>query len=123
MILRLVIDNFGKFRGRSFDFGPVTLFSGRNEAGKTSLFDALFDALCSPRGNNDPARRLRARYGQDRKARLEFQGEEYAIPAPDFLNLFAIRAGDLSLEIGSNSEWMNRVKANLFSGGIDPRGW
>ena len=120
MIRRLVIDSFGKFRGRSFDFGPVTLFSGRNETGKTTLFDAIFDQLCAPKGNIDPAKRLRARYGPDRRARLEFESEEISIPVPDFLNLFAIRAGDLRMEIDSNSEWMNRVKAGLFSGGIDP---
>ena len=32
-----------------------------------------------------------------------------------------MRAGSISLEIEKNSEWMNRVKASLFSGGIDPQ--
>ena len=121
MIRKLHLEKYGKFLGRSFDFSPVTLFYGENEAGKTTLFDAVFEALCSPKGTSEPGKRLKARYGAGRQARLEFDGEVLRIPAADFLNLFAVRSGSISLEIEKNSEWMNHIKAELFSGGIDPR--
>ncbi|MDR3146274.1 MAG: AAA family ATPase [Treponema sp.] len=119
MIRTLRLDRFGKFRDRSFDFAPVTLFLGENEAGKTTLFDALFDALCSPGG--EYGKRLKSRYGAERRAEIEFEGETLQFQAADFLNLLAIRSGSVTLDIEKNSEWMNRVKAELFSGGIDPR--
>ena len=93
MIRKLHIESFGKFRGRSFDFGPVTLFFGRNEAGKTTLFDAVFDKLCAPKASTDPGKVLKNRYGADRRARLEFDGEATRIPAADFLNLFSSEEG------------------------------
>jgi DNA sulfur modification protein DndD len=122
MISRLKIDTFGKFKDRVFEFAPVTLFYGENEAGKTTVFDALFDGLCGPKANTEPGKRLRLRYGIGRKASLEFDGDELSLPAADFLNLFAVRSGSIDLEIEKNSEWMNRVKSELFSGGVDPQG-
>jgi hypothetical protein len=122
MIRRLNIDSFGKFKDRVFDFAPVTLFYGENEAGKTTIFDALFDGLCGPKATTDPGKRLRNRYGADRAASLEFDGKDLRLPAADFLNLFAVRSGSIDLEIEKNSEWMNRVKSALFSGGVDPQG-
>ncbi|MDR1899645.1 MAG: AAA family ATPase [Treponema sp.] len=121
MIRRLRLDHFGKFTGRDFDFSPVTLFFGENEAGKTTLFDALFDCLCGPRGSTKNGKRLVSRYGNGRAAALEFADGEFHPDEADFLNLFAVRSGDITLEIESNSRWMNNVKASLFSGGIDPQ--
>lgn len=121
MIRRLHLERFGKFTGVDFDFSPVTLFFGENEAGKTTLFDALFDCLCRPRGITKNGKRLAARYGSDRSAAVEFEGEEFHPGEADFLNLFAVRSGDITLEVETNSRWMNNVKASLFSGGIDPQ--
>ncbi|MDR1950462.1 MAG: AAA family ATPase [Spirochaetaceae bacterium] len=119
MIKTLRLLHFGKFTDRTFDFAPVTLFFGENEAGKTTLFDALFDALCAPKG--EFGRRLKSRYGTDRSAELEFDGEALKLQGADFLNLLAVRSGTITLDIEKNSEWMNRVKAELFSGGINPQ--
>ncbi|MDR2588281.1 MAG: AAA family ATPase [Spirochaetales bacterium] len=121
MIRGLTLTRFGKFENRSFDFSGVTLFFGENEAGKTTIFDALFDKISSPKGNTDDGKRLRQRYGARREALLTFSGEELHVPPADFLNLFAVRSGTIKLEIEKNSEWMNALKASLFSGGIDPR--
>jgi DNA sulfur modification protein DndD len=124
MIKSLSLKQFGKFRDRDFSFAPVTLFYGENEAGKTTLFDALLDSLCSPRGTTLSGKRLAARYGirdKERFSRLAFEGEPCIMNEADFLNLFAVRSGMINLEIDKNSSWMNEVKASLFSGGIDPR--
>jgi DNA sulfur modification protein DndD len=124
MITSLQLKQFGKFRDRDFAFAPVTLFYGENEAGKTTLFDALLDGLCNPPGTKVSGKRLAARYGargRERLSRLVFEGEALSLDEADFLNLFAVRSGAISLEIDKNSGWMNEVKASLFSGGIDPR--
>jgi DNA repair exonuclease SbcCD ATPase subunit len=124
MIKNLSLKKFGKFRDREFSFAPVTLFYGENEAGKTTLFDALFDGICNPKGITLSGKRLLSRYGtrdKERLARLTFQGEAFSLDEADFLNLFAVRSGMISLEIDKNSGWMNEVKASLFSGGIDPQ--
>ncbi|MDR1625278.1 MAG: AAA family ATPase [Spirochaetia bacterium] len=127
MITNLALKQFGKFRDRDFPLAPVTLFYGENEAGKTTLFDALMDGLCSPPGTKASGKRLAERYGlrdKERFCRLAFEGEPFSIDEADFLNLFAVRSGTISLEIDKNqkgSEWMKAVKAALFSGGIDPQ--
>ncbi|MCL1818934.1 MAG: ATP-binding protein, partial [Spirochaetaceae bacterium] len=121
MIKSLRLESFGRFRGKTFAFAPATLFSGPNESGKTTLFDALFDALSSPKATTAAGKLLAERYGRDRQAFCEYSGEPLAIAAADFLNLFAVRSGEISLEIEQNSQWANRVKASLFSGGIDPQ--
>jgi DNA repair exonuclease SbcCD ATPase subunit len=36
------------------------------------------------------------------------------------MQLHAIRSGDVSLTLADGAVWMNRVKASLFTGGIDP---
>ena len=120
MIKSLLLENFGRFREKTFDFAPVTVFFGNNESGKTTLFDALLDVVSSPKASTKPGKILADRYGTDRQLVPEFDGEHLQINAGDFLNLFAVRSGSISLEIEQNSQWMNQVKASLFSGGIDP---
>ena len=120
MIKSLHLENFGRFHKKTFAFAPVTVFSGNNETGKTTLFDALLHAISSPKANAEYGKILVRRYGKDRQAVLEYEGEPLYITDKDFMNLFAVRSGTISLEIEENSQWMNQVKASLFSGGIDP---
>ena len=120
MIKKIQLSSFGKFRNCQIPCGPVTVIEGANESGKTTLFDALLDGLCKPKGSTEPGKLLRQRYGDARSVNLEFDGPELQFSSVDFLNLFAIRAGDLSVEVSKDSEWLSRVKAQLFSGGIDP---
>ena len=120
MIRELSVASFGAVQGRTFPIGEVTLFSGGNESGKTTLFDALFDALCHPKGASADARTLRVRYGDDRKAAIAFDGEGFSIDPEEFLRLYAIRSGDLDIQLSKGKDWQDRVRAALFSGGIDP---
>jgi DNA sulfur modification protein DndD len=121
MITEIRLEKFGKFIGKTFRFSGVTLFTGRNETGKTTLFDALLDMITRPKGNTVYGKALVTRYGADRKADSEYDTSPPEISAADFLNLFAIRSGEISLEIQKDSPWMNQVKSSLFSGGIDPQ--
>ena len=121
MIKNLHLKNFGRFQNKTFNFSPVTIFFGHNEAGKTTIFDALFSVISSPRGSSKEGRALNERYGKDRLLDSEFDGEPFQIDEKDFLNLFAIRSGSINLEIEDNSQWLNQVKASLFSGGVNPQ--
>lgn len=119
MILKLQAIDFGKFKGRVFELGPVTVVHGANEAGKTTFFDALFQALCRPSETRLAGKALKKRYGADRKAEAVLQGDA-GLDEDEFLNLCAIRAGDLSIELGKGSPWIEALKARLFHGGLDP---
>jgi DNA sulfur modification protein DndD len=122
MIKKLILEKFGRFSKHTvFDFASATLFFGNNESGKTTLFDAIFNAVSTLKGNSEYGKILASRYGNNRVATLECEGERISIAEKDFINLFAIRSGKISLEVNKNSEMMNHVKDSLFSGGIDPK--
>lgn len=120
IIRKLKLVSFGKFSSCEFDFGPITVFRGNNESGKSTLFDAIFDRISCPRGNSSEGKRLAARYGNDRKAEIIWDGGEVRISPDEFLNLYAISAGSVDIDFTSEGEWWQRIKASIFSGGIDP---
>ncbi len=120
IIKKLKLISFGKFRNAEFDFAPITVFRGNNESGKSTLFDALFDQISSPQGNSSEGKRLKARYSNERKAEINWNGNEVCIPADEFLNVYAIRAGSVNINFSSEDDWKKRIKASIFSGGIDP---
>lgn len=98
----------------------MTVICGPNEAGKTTFFDGLFQALCDPSETKKPGKLLKARYGAQRQATATLVNTA-PISDDEFLNLYAIRAGDLKLESGQGSDWMEKLKSRLFHGGLDPR--
>lgn len=123
MIHNLELQSFGKFKNKSFNFGPVTVFYGPNEAGKTTVYDALFYALCQPRQNRKAGKDLVTRYGQEGLSAIATGKEGFTVDTLDeeeFLNLMAIRASSLHIEFKSESSWKKRLMADLFGGGIDP---
>ncbi len=122
MIKKINIDKFGKFSRKEISLGPVTVFHGKNEAGKTTLFDAIFYALCAPGKANVEGKNLHARYGDapECKVVLEFLAQPRHYDPRSFLDLYAIRESDIRFEPVQGSDWMQALKNNLFSGGIDP---
>ena len=123
LISELSLSNFGKFKDRRFDLGATTIFFGPNEAGKTTIFEALFAALCQPRANRTDGKRLRERYGENARAFFGPDSAQSRLPQiseEEFMNLYAVRAGDIRVEITSHASWMDRVKSRLFSGDLDP---
>jgi DNA repair exonuclease SbcCD ATPase subunit len=120
MLRRLKLNRFGKFTDQVIELGPVTVISGDNEAGKTTIFDALLDSLCKPGGNTKAGRTLLTRYGSERDVEPVFEGDRLSFDASEFLNLYALRSSEIELAMDDRSDWMRRVKARLFSGGIDP---
>lgn len=120
MIKGIHLNRFGKFEKTSFDVSPVTVFAGENESGKTTVFDALFEGICRPKGNTVHGKRLAARYGPAREAAIEFDGEEISMDPEHFLNVNAIGSGNASVNFSSGGAWLERLKSSLFTGGIHP---
>lgn len=121
MITRLRLERFGMFVDRALQFGAVTLFVGPNESGKTTIVDALCETLCKPRSNRSAGKRLALRYGTERRATAEFDGAPISIPDDAFYDLYAIRSGDLTLDVKPGSSWVEALKAELFTAGLDPK--
>jgi len=122
MMSALELTRFGKFTARRFALSQTTLFVGPNESGKTTIFHALLDCLCRPKGTSSSGRELTRRYTERRSAAIEPAPPDPPIDVDEFLNLFAITAGSISLDMPPGSgNWVDRVKAELFSGGIDPQ--
>ena len=120
MIDSIELTSYGKFRGRRFPLGPFTVVYGPNEAGKTTLFDALFEAACAPAPRRGQVwTRLSSRYGEERLFKTE--GEVPAFEdAVEFLELFAIRAGQVSIDAENGGSWTEAAKSSLYSHGFNP---
>lgn len=119
MIRSLTLTAFGKFARETFELAPVTVVYGPNEAGKTTFFDGLFQALCRPSEAKKAGKLLKDRYGTGRQAAAAMANEA-PISDEEFLSLYAIRAGDLNLRLDQGTDWMEKLKARLFHGGLDP---
>ena len=122
MIRRLSLEKFGKFSDRTLEFSPFTIITGPNEAGKTTVFDALFDNLCEGGKNDVVYRRLKERYGKDRRSSVEWSPglEQPKYDAYDFLDIFAIRGGRIHIDAEQDGAWFRAFKSALFTAGIDP---
>lgn len=127
MIRRLELEDFGRFRKAEVSFGPFTVVTGPNEAGKTTVFDALFDSLCA--GSRHEGRphwkNLAARYGALRKASLVWAegASPLAFGDNEFLEIFAIRGGELSVKHPENkgaSSWAEAAENALLNAGLNP---
>lgn len=122
MLKKITLRNFGKFKDKSFNLSPVTVFYGQNESGKTTIFDAFALKLCKPARNSAYGKKIYSRYGDtcDAGVEIEIEGETFSCDADEFFNLYAIRTADLGIDMSSSPDWLQRVKTNLFTGGIDP---
>ncbi|MGC8765612.1 MAG: ATP-binding protein [Brevinematia bacterium] len=97
MIERIKIKNFGKFKEAEFEFTPVTVFYGKNESGKTTLFDAIFKAVTNVKKTTIEGKNLE-RYGDLKDSILEIKPDIYEISPDIFLNVLAIRSGEITLD-------------------------
>lgn len=120
MIERLRLQRFGRFIGREFTFGPSVIFFGPNESGKTTIFDALFTALCRVPRQGVYKTDIYQRYGDAMEAEVVPEECAEAFELGEFKDLHSIRSGDVSLSFGDSSSWAAGVKRALFSGGLDP---
>ncbi|ADN03112.1 ATP-binding protein [Spirochaeta thermophila] len=110
--IRLI--GFGKFSEVRFELGPVTVFHGPNEAGKSTVCDALYDLIASGRKDLD-------RYGRagERRVEGEWVGEEWHVPASLFSEVYAIRSGRVEVDFSSQRGAAQFVQEQLFAGGVN----
>lgn len=122
MIKRLILKRFGKFSGRILEFSPFTVITGPNETGKTTIFDALFENLCGGQRRGDIWMRLNERYGKDRESSLELAAgsEPVSFDAQEFLEIFAVRGGDIGIDAAGGAAWFDAAKNSLLTAGLDP---
>ena len=124
MIKSLDLNDFGKFSGRKLEFGPFTVITGPNEAGKTTVFDALFAALCADSKNETKAswKRLTARYGTLRGSAVTWKKgfPPLSFDHAEFLEIFAIRGGETSVNASGGRSWEKMAEARLLNAGLNP---
>ena len=119
MLRAIHLKRFGMFDGDTFALGPVTIFSGANQSGKSTVFDAIRIHAFGPDKRLKENRALFSRYGEDTQVSLDWNGDPPDMSDATFMNLFAISGGDAAMDL--DGDWLAAVKKNLFAGGIDPR--
>ena len=76
--------------------------------------------VCRPKTTKKVGKQLKDRYGEAQEAEALFVHKPVHIEEEEFLNLYAIRSGDINLNMVSGSSWLEKVKSGLFTGGVDP---
>ena len=124
---QLILNKIGRFSShRLFELEHETVFFGANEAGKTTVLDAMVVAQASY--NRRQAKGIyktivQGRYDDeiDIKLKRTVDNEVVAKLDHDLVNdLLLVRASALSLNI-EGASWIEEVKNNLFVGGVNPR--
>jgi predicted ATP-dependent endonuclease of OLD family len=114
MIRKLSLKQFGRFSDREFDFAQTTVFAGANEAGKTTILDALLDTICAPKKSTSVGSLISRRYGDDRSASIDADDNLQNISTDEFLNLYAVHSGKTEIEYKDSKNWFDKVRASLF---------
>ncbi len=118
MIRKLVLKDFGRFKNREFDFDKVTVFFGKNEAGKTTIFDSLMIKLTNVGKNFEEGRQRLYRYGNYNSKSIEIVSDEKDIPVKIFKNVFAVGAGEISLNL-SDKKFSDEISSKILQDEIN----
>ena len=119
MLRAIHLKRFGMFSEKTFALEPVTVFSGANQSGKSTVFDAIRIHGFHPGKRGKENQVLYGRYEGAAEAELDWNDGAPEMSDATFMNLFAISGGDVSIDLGG--DWLSAVKKTLFAGGIDPR--
>lgn len=126
---KLILDCIGKYHDISFDLDDVTIFYGPNEAGKTTIIDAMINCMVvASKRKYLYSKVLTPRYGDDISTNLKVVKTNDEIERLDHdlvRNLLVVRASTLDLEFKSSktteASWLEEVRNKLFAGGVDPK--
>lgn len=122
MIEKIELKNYGKLTSRVFNLSPFTLFLGDNEAGKSTIFDAVMENICKTTGTHPRVKELKDRYGERRDADVVLEkGYKPDILIDEFLSLYAISSGDVAVNLKNSKGWAGRVMASIITGGVNPK--
>ncbi|MCX7821770.1 MAG: AAA family ATPase, partial [Brevinematales bacterium] len=119
MIRKIKLNNFGKFKEKEFELSDITVFYGKNESGKTTIFDGLMIKLTDVKGNDTLGKKLR-RYGNvNRKENIVIEPDnKEKIPAEIFANILAIRAGEITLNL-ANKEFSKEISNKIMASEVN----
>lgn len=121
----LTLTNFGKFKNKSFEISNrLTIFYGKNESGKTTIFDALMISFSENKKTSSFLKQIKARYGENigYKTNPEIDGKIKLHPQA-YGNLYAIRQSEILFDMTDSKkdskDWEEAIKIKLFSSDID----
>ncbi|TGM46021.1 ATP-binding protein [Leptospira vanthielii] len=114
--MKLKLENFGIFSKREFPIERVTVFTGPNESGKTTILDAFVSALVKVVGSTKYGALLNARYKPERISDLGIS--KLSISQNLYLNSLVIREGNM--DVGSEKELVNTIEQTIFDSGYNP---
>ncbi|TGK81364.1 DNA repair protein [Leptospira noumeaensis] len=114
--MKLKIENFGIFSKKEFPIDRVTVFTGPNESGKTTILDALVSALVKVVGTTKFGATLSSRYKSDRNSDLGIS--KLSLSPNLFLNSLVIREGNM--DVGSEKELVTAIEQTIFDSGYNP---
>ncbi|AOP35390.1 DNA repair protein Rad50 [Leptospira tipperaryensis] len=129
MISKLQLLKFGKFQKSDFDLSPsVTIFQGKNESGKTTIFDALRLGIGSKflTASQEPKKSILSRYGDKSLEGYQLVGEIPELSkdaAPQYVHCVSLREGEL--EFAFNNEKMIKpefLRSKLLNNGVNLEG-
>ncbi|TGL35773.1 ATP-binding protein [Leptospira perdikensis] len=114
--MKLKLENFGIFSKKEFPIEKVTVFTGPNESGKTTILDAIVSALVKVVGSTKYGALLNARYKPERSSDLGIP--KLSISQNLYLNSLVIREGNM--DVGSEKELVSTIEQTIFDSGYNP---
>ncbi|WP_061248279.1 ATP-binding protein [Leptospira alstonii] len=129
MISCVQLLKFGKFEGKNFDLSEnVTVFFGKNESGKTTVFDALRLAIGSKflTASQEPKKSILARYGEKCLDGYKIVGNVPDLSkdaAPQYVHCVSLREGELEFAF-NNDKFIKPdfLRSKLLNSGVDLEG-
>ncbi|EMY76710.1 AAA domain protein [Leptospira weilii serovar Ranarum str. ICFT] len=129
MISGVQLLKFGKFEGKDFDLSEsVTVFFGKNESGKTTVFDALRLAIGSKflTASQEPKKSILARYGEKCLDGYKILGNVPDLSkdaAPQYVHCVSLREGELEFAF-NNDKFIKPdfLRSKLLNSGVDLEG-
>ncbi|XDD45934.1 ATP-binding protein [Leptospira sp. WS39.C2] len=114
--MNLKLENFGIFTSKEFPIERITVFTGPNESGKTTILDAFVSALVKVVGSTKYGTILNARYQANRKSDLGVSKQ--SLSQNLYLNSLVIREGNM--DVGSEKELIQVIEQSIFDSGYNP---
>ncbi|MBW0432704.1 AAA family ATPase [Leptospira yasudae] len=129
MISALQLLKFGKFEKAEFTLSEsVTIFHGKNESGKTTIFDALRLAIGSKflTASQEPKKSILSRYGEKSLDGYKVLGEVPELSkdaAPQYVHCVSLREGELEFAFHNDKIIKpDFLRSKLLNNGVNLEG-
>lgn len=129
MLKSIQMISFGKFSNVGFELGSgATVFFGKNESGKTTIFDAFRLALGSGllTASQEPKKSILARYGEKSAEGYKLFGEIPKLSketAPQYVHCISLREGELEFSFLDNKTIKaDFLRSRLFDNKVNLEG-